>query len=489
MPLALGRRAVAVLLQLVDNAGDVVTKDQLMDAGWGGMAVEESNLAVQISSLRRLIDPNDGPSWIETMPRRGYRFTGPVQQAPTIAATPTREAGRPSLAVLPFRVPEPNAVPHYLADGIAEAMVASLSGLADLTVISYGTTCRLRGVELDLQAVGRDLNVRYVATGSIRQSGNQRRITVELANAQSGAVLSARSYDMDREAPFDAQDRMVAQIIQALAPTVRAEELRRIRARRPDSLLAYELTLQARAEIYRLDRSTFDQSATLLARAIEIDPDYAAAHALMAEFHSLRYGQGWSENFAADGEAVARYANQAIDRDPTDARALAFLAHSKAFLQRDTDAALPLFERALDTAPNNAGAWMWSSVTHAYLGDGDEAVRRAQLALRLSPRDWFGFQFNTALCLAHYVAGAYDEAIRFGTAALAENPRYHSALRYTTAALAARSETGQAATLAQEMMLLEPSFRLTPLLAAHPFRDPDRRERYRRHLQAAGLPD
>ena len=110
-------------------------------------------------------------------------------------------------------------------------------------------------------------------------------------------------------------------------------------------------------------------------------------------------------------------------------------------MQRDYDAALPLFERALDVAPSNAAAWMWSSVTHSYLGDGTEALRRANLALRLSPRDWFGFQYDSALCLAAYTAGDYAAAIQAGRSCVAENPRYtSSALRYLAAALAAAGE-------------------------------------------------
>jgi adenylate cyclase len=322
----------------------------------------------------------------------------------------------------------------------------------------------------------------------MRRADAQARVMVELAEAATGAVLSSRRHDGPWGAMFDAQDESVAQIVRTLAPRVRDEELRRIRAKRPESLQAYDLVLQARDQIYRLDRASFERSEDLLARAISLDPRYAAAHALMAEFLSLRYGQSWSADPAKDGAEVMRFARDAIDLDPNDTRALACLAHNKAFFWRDTRAALPLFERALDVSPSNASAWMWSSVTHAYIDDGAEAVRRGELALRLSPRDWFGFQFNTALCLAHYTRGDYEVAVRYGLDALAENPRYHSALRYTIASLAASSDLAKARTMAGDLLALEPGFRVGPLLASHPFQDAARRDQYGRFLCAAGLP-
>jgi TolB-like protein len=424
--LAVGRRAAALLQVFVERAGEVVTKDELIAAAWGGLAVEESNLPVQVAALRRLFAADAvGEAWIETLPRRGYRFNGPaVAERPSTAPSAALPAGpmppatdgegSPSLAVLPFRTPEPDAVPHYLADGLAEELVTSLSGLAGLTVISSGTTARLRGRDESLSQLGRELGVRYVATGSMRQVAGRNRVLVELADVQTSAILTSRAYEMDRTSQFDAHDRIVRQIVQAIAPRLREEELRRSRRKRPENLQAYDLVLQAREQIYRLDPDAFDTAVPLLTRAIALDPDYAVAYTLMAEFFSLRFGQGWSKDPQSDGEAIGRFARAAIDRDPQDAYALAFLAHNSVFVRHDFDTALPLFERALDVAPSHAAAWMWSSVTHAYLCDGAEAVRRAVLALRLSPRDWFGFQFQTALCLAHYTAADYPAAISAG---------------------------------------------------------------------------
>ena len=533
-PVSLGRRAVAVLLLLLERPGEVVTKDELIAGAWNGLVVEESNLTAQIAGLRRAfaVAPEAG-GWIETLARRGYRFMGPVRWEEVrqgsgsrrsggresggrgsggresgigesglgefgehglevrgaVGTTLAADRGRPSLAVLPFRTPAPDAIPRYIADGLVEDVISALAGLSELTVISRGSTFRFRDTELGLPEIGRDLGVRYVVSGSLRRAGDRIRVLGELAEASTGAVLSSRAFEGTADMMFDTQDRMVGEIVRTLAPKVRSEELRRIRIKAPENLVAYDCVLQARELIYRLDRQGFEQARAMLDRAIGLDPSYAAAYALMAEYYSLRVGQNWSVDRTADAEAAERFAQQAIERDPSNVRAMARYAHGRAFLNRDHQAAVALFELALDGSPNNADVWMWSSCTYAYLGDGAEAIRRGELGLRLSPRDWFGFQFHSTLCLAHYVNGSFAEAVRSGMASIAENPRYVSNLRYTAAALVAAGEVERGRALGRELMALEPELRVGAYLARHPFSEPALRHVYGRHLVQAGLPE
>ncbi|GAC1343446.1 MAG: winged helix-turn-helix domain-containing tetratricopeptide repeat protein [Acetobacteraceae bacterium] len=498
-PVALGRRAVALLQTLVGRAGEVVTKDELMAGAWGGLAVEDSNLTVQIAALRRLFAAEPGAEgWIETLPRRGYRFVGPVASsgpgatlngAIGLALDPvTRGDALPSLAVLPFRRPGPQPVPSYVADALEEDTITALAGLAELVVISRGSTFRFRDTHLDPATIGRQLGVRYLVSGSVRQADSLIRVSAELAEAATGAVLSSRVHEGSSAERFDARDRLVSQIVRAVAPKVREGELRRIQLKRPESLLAYDLVMQARELIYQLDRDSFALAHEYLQKAIDAEPGYAAGYSLYAELYSLRLGQGWSADRGADADAVERFAQLAIDRDPNDARALAWYGHSRALLKRDYTTALALFERALTISPSNAAAWMWSSVAFSYLEESALAVERGERALRLSPLDWFGFQFSSTLCLAHYTSGSFAEAARWGTASIAENPRYLSNLRYTIASLVALGETAQARLLARDVLRLEPDLRVSSIVARHPYRDLARREAYGRRLVEAGLP-
>ncbi len=494
-PVPLGRRAVAVLMALLERPGAVVTKDELMTRVWEGLAVEEGNLAAQVAALRRALAAGSGEeSWIETLPRRGYRFTGPVDRAraPIAPAVPPRPAppdldGHPCVAVLPFRTPPPDPVPGYVADGLVEDVIAALSIVDGLCVISRESTFRLRSAELDLPGVGHALGVRYVVSGAVRQVAGQIRVTSELAEAATGRVLVSRRYDTDADTIMDAQDRLVAEIVRTLVPRVNDEELARIRGRPPQDLRAHDLLRQARALIDTLDPADSASAHALIEAAIARDPAYAAAHTLMAELHSLRLGQGWSTDRAADAAAIERYARAAIERDPRDARALARYAHSRSLLHRDYPTALALFDRAFAANPNDALAWKWSSTTQAFLGKGSLAIRQAERALRLSPLDRLIFRFYSGLCLAYFTYGEYAEAARWGRLGLSENPRDVSNMAYTIAALTAAGDPA-AVDLVRQFIALDPTNRVSAIVARHPYSDPARRAHYGALLRTAGLP-
>jgi DNA-binding SARP family transcriptional activator len=404
-------------------------------------------------------------------------------------ATVATQSGPPWLAVLPFRALTPDTVPSYFAAGLTEDVIAALAALREPVVISHGSTLAYRDAPADPREVGRVLGVRYSVSGSLRRAGSRLRVASELAECDRGTIIWAGSHDIDDSTElFETQDHLVARIVATMTPALHTAELRRVRVKPPNDMSAYDLVLQARDLIYQLARTDFERAGALLRQAVTRDPDYAGAWALAAEWHSLRVGQGWSDNPAADAEAVDRCASAAIAHDATNARALAFHGHSHAYLRRDHDAALALFERALDANPNSATAWIWSSPTLAYAGDGAAAVRHAKRGLRLSPRDPFVFRSYAALSLAHYTAGESEAAVHWGQLSMRENPSYTSNLRVTTAALASLGRTTEARGLGRQLLALQPRFRVGTLIERHPYRDHDRRTRLAKHLIAAGLP-
>src|SRR5262249_39429624 len=147
-------------------------------------------------------------------------------------------------------------------------------------------------------------------------------------------------------------------------------------------------------------------------------------------WYSIRIGQGWSEDARADYAAASRFAESALERDPYDDRALALSGHIKALLEHDYEGAFALFDRAIAASPNSAVAWVRSSPAYSYVGDADEATRRAQVALRLSPFDPHLFYTHTALGLASYTGGHFEEAIVWGRKAMAQNPNFTANLRF-----------------------------------------------------------
>src|SRR5215470_8484769 len=192
-PVSLGHRAVALLRVLVEQRGTPVSKDALMEAGWAGLTVEESNLAVQIAALRRVFgEESGGENWIETLLRRGYRFVGPASIRDQGAVTAASQAAnfpmaagssnptlpdRPSLAVLPFQNISADPEQEYFADGMADEIITALSRFPALFVIARNSSFTYKGRAVDVKQVARELGVRYVLEGSVRKAGNRVRFT------------------------------------------------------------------------------------------------------------------------------------------------------------------------------------------------------------------------------------------------------------------------------------------------------------------------
>ena len=220
-----------------------------------------------------------------------------------------------------------------------------------------------------------------------------------------------------------------------------------------------------------------------------LDPNYAKAYAIAAKWHGLTFGQGWSEAPASDAREADRLASEAIARDSGDALALALCGHHKAYLFRDYDQAIALFDRALAASPNSALAWTLSSPTFSYIGDGANAIARAERGLRLSPLDPEAFWYQTTLTLAHYAADNYEEAIVYGRKVAGAKPVFTANLRFLAASLAASDRLAEANDVAHLILQLEPHFVAKKFAASYAFRDEERRRQFCEHLIKAGLPD
>jgi tetratricopeptide (TPR) repeat protein len=318
---------------------------------------------------------------------------------------------------------------------------------------------------------------------------NQIRISAELANAETSGVLWTDRVTGDLSDLFAVQDRLTERVVQTIAPNIFGAEIRRVARKRTENFDAYDYTLRGLDLVYRLTLPEFDQAHEMFRKAIELDESYAAPHALTALWHSIRVNQGWSPDRQQDLTAVDRFAAAALERDPLDVWALSLSGHLRALLFRDFEGALLLFDRAIDASPNSAFAWARSSPTFCYMGDGAEARRRAEGALRLSPFDPQIVFTHTALGHAGYTLGDYENAVVWGQEAYAENPRYTANIRLLIASLAAAGSLEEARRLGEYLLQQEPGFRVLKFCESYPYRDPERRRNLARHLLSAGLPE
>jgi adenylate cyclase len=425
-----------------------------------------------------------------TAPVRVFQVvTSPGPETPRPLGAGASGSSRPSIAVLPFLEHNGSSADSLIGDGIAEDVVAALASLPDLFVISRNSTLKYRTAAANVETIGRELGVRYVLSGTVRRREGRLRVSSELADTESRAVIATERIEGDVSDLFALQDRLTERVLQTIAPHIRGAELRRARRKRTDNLDAYDYMVRGLDLLYRLDEAEFEQARQMFQRSISLDPNYAAPHAFTALWHSIRVNQGWSSDRAADRTKVEEFATAALRRDPNDVWALTLSGQLRALLFHDFDAAFDLFERALRASPNSAFAWSRSSPAFSYIGDAPEARRRAVEALRLSPLDPDLFFAYGVLALAEYTAGNYDAAIAWGRRSFAENPKHTPCPRFLAASLAAAGRIEEAREMGNVLQRMEPSFRVQAFCDNYAYREEHLRSRLAEHLLLAGLPD
>jgi TolB-like protein len=400
-------------------------------------------------------------------------------------AAEAKTSDLPSIAVLPFRSIGGDKDADYFGDGMVEDIVVSLGSLHELFVISRGSTLAFRGKDPDPREIGRALGVRYVVGGSVQRSGKRLRVFVELCDAETGTALWTDRTEAPLDELFDIQDSYTASFASRIAPHIRNAELRRALRKRPETMTAYDYVLRGLEHVHR--DNTFDQAGACFQKAIDREPTFALPYAWSGWWRSILIRQGWSKEPVKDWMLAAQMSAKAIDLDGSNALALASYGHLKSVLERDFDGGELFLESAVQACPNGPIAWVLGSFTQSYQGRGDEAIRRAVQALKLSPLDRGRFYCHLAMGLGHYVAGRYGEAVKWGKRSAAENPGFTSTMRYLAAAHTAAGEHGEAKRLAGEVLKREPNFRLGSYVI--PFRDKALNDQHRARLREAGLPE
>jgi TolB-like protein len=222
-PVPLGRRAVALPRILVERPGAPISKSSLIEGAWPGVAVEENNLSVQIRALRRALEKAGGASWIETMPRRGYRFVGPAVIKENTTESHIVLPDRAAIAVLPFANMSSDPEQDHFANGMTEDIITALSKLRWLSVLARNSTLVYKGTPVSITQVGAELGVPFVLEGSVRISADQVRVTGQLIEVDTGGHLWADHYDQQikRNGLFAIQDQITERVVTAIDSAIR----------------------------------------------------------------------------------------------------------------------------------------------------------------------------------------------------------------------------------------------------------------------------
>lgn len=452
--LALTGRAFDLLAALVRNAGHLVSKDELFNQVWPGLVVEEVNLSVNIAAIRKVLArASDAASWIETVPRKGYRFNAPVEvedvatldlaqlrrlPAPYRSEVPGAAARtRPlwrgakaaavivgialalglayrvllegpsyaSIAVLPFTVDA--AGNSYLADGLVEGIINGLTPVRSLRVVPRASAFRFKDASPDPIAAGRQLDAATVVTGSLARASDRVMLQVELLDVKRRAQVWSVRYEVANADLPALQGRIMQDLAQALSTRLSGAELSSLSRRPSSNAEAYQAFLQGRFQWNQRSEPALQRAIAHFKHAIELDPNFAAAYAALADAHATLGYLGFTPPVSTF--PVARpYALKALELDPSLAQAHASLAYIKFYFDWDWTGAKEEFHRAIELSPNDPVSHQWYAVYLLASGRAAEAFREIETAQRLDP---LSLAINTDIGFHHYYNGRYPEAI------------------------------------------------------------------------------
>ena len=280
--ISLSPKATDILLLLLRHAGELVEKDRLMEEVWPDSYVEEGNLAQHVFTLRRALgDQRSDAQYVETLARRGYRFVAGVRLVEGLAKRETSRfvmGGPTTLAVLPFVNATGDAGLEYLADGLSEDLIKSLSQLSNLRVMSRSVVFRFKGREVDPKSFATELRVNAILLGKIISRPSELMISVELVEGKNGWLLWSDSFDLKLNEILEIEDEITRQISFSLGLNVTGEDEKRITARYTESSDAYQAYLEGRFHWSRFTRNEIETAIAHFRRAIDLDPNYALAY-------------------------------------------------------------------------------------------------------------------------------------------------------------------------------------------------------------------
>ena len=482
-------KALEMLRLLLRNAGRVVSRDEILDSVWPNVFVTPDSVAQCVVDIRKALGTG-GADLLKTLKGRGYLLEVEVHAEPVRSEVDAERlpGDRPSIAVLPFRQNPIEPADTYFADGINEGIVHVLSGLERIIVVSRGSALSVAKLTTDPCEVGRRLGVRYMLHGGVQRGAGRLRITTELSECETGAVIRSDRYEGEISDLFALQDRVAEEVVAAIAPQVRAQELRRALRKPPANLTAYDLVLRGLDRFHRLDRASFDQARTLLDEAVVADPGFGLARTYLAWWYVFRAAQGWSPDPLGDGEASTRLALEALQCDENDALAMVIRGNALGYFEHDFAGAGRVLDRAVSTSPSCALAWSFGAALRIWLNQASDAVAWAERALRLAPADPFTFFHEHILSTAHYVLGDHETALRFGARSDSSNPFHVPNLQTMIGAAVALGRADEATILARRVLAIAPGFRVSTKARLTPWKG-EQKARLLDALRSAGLPE
>ena len=431
----LREQSFQVLAALIDRPGEIVTREELRKRFWSSDTFVDFEVALNsaVSRLRDALgDSADEPSFIETIPKRGYRFVAPIPK-------------RPAVAVMPFVNQTAEAKDEYFSDGLTDELIRVLSRIDGLRVTASSVVFRFKGQRCDARQIGRELGVEAVLEGSKWRSKDRIRITVNLVGAKDGFNLWAQRFDGNLGDLFTIQDQVCAAVAEALHMRLASQ----IPKRHPSNPVAYMQYLKGAYLLKRRRPEDIRRAFEYQQEAIRLEPDYAEPYYGAGMFYivSAVYGAMPPRTALREAEELV---SKGLALDENSTRLHSTLGMLRMFQWRWAESE-QAHKKALSLEPTNEFPHMCYPILCSFLGRHDEAVFHAAKAVELDPLD---LMTNFRLVQANCYAGRHEQAVRCGRIAIQltpESPYTYFYLALSLVALGSKEEAWEIANTGRKL--------------------------------------
>lgn len=477
-PTVLGRRGAALLGLLLARRGEVLTKAELMDAAWPDTAVEESNLSVQIATLRQAIGRSpDGREWIATLSRIGYRFIADDASLDTAMAV---RSALPLLVLRPFSDPGNAAATSGLAAAFVDDLLIGLSRFKSLNVVAdHPAAPAFRA--------GTAAGARYGLGGSISRMSGGLRVTAHLTDLAGGILVWGGRFDGDPGDGPAIEDEIIARVVAMIELQIQRAEIARSQRERPLSTEAYDLYLMGQ---FYLGTSHPDDNAIALRlfnEALRLEPDNVLYLAGAAEALQHRIAMGWAAYGPDDRRACRDIGYRGLSRaSEADAGSLSLFGMSL-FNAGEPDLGFATIQRAVTLNPNSLMASLTAGLVSVHWGDLEEAEAQLRRAYRLNPLDPLQRFVLGGLARIRLVEGRFEAALGLSTRAMGVNANLGQTHWARIAASASLGRLDEAAYRLERYKERHPGVTIADIRAGQPYRD-NRAAPILEGLERAGLP-
>jgi len=412
----------------------------------------------------------------------------PVAPERVAPATTDSGAEQPSIAVLPFDYLGSEADRAWLADGITEEIITGLARLPGLLVIARNSSFTYKGRPVTVSEVARELGVRYILEGSVREAAERVRIAAQLIDGASGRQLWAETFEGDPADVFDLQDEITRRIVNTIHPEIIQAESTRLHVAPARTLAAWECIIRAVTHFWRWTKADFAEGERLAREAIGLEPDNAEALAMLA---LIRWGQAISGFVRPGAPAMTEaldVAKRAVAADNRASHARIALGAALLGVGRGEEAKIEV-DRAVEVDPNSALVMLFGGQVNAYAGSPIEAIEQCRASLRLNPRDPMAYARFQNMAVAYFALEDYGQALDYTRRVTHMLPEWSEARTFEIASLAMLDRDDEASEAAAAACAANPHLDLAYVARRHPYRDEAVRTRLIDALRRAGIPE